>query len=316
MSRQQRILDSIEILNLLGMPRAQQNDRSALCLLALLNLTPEKAWLRAESPLMGITPIMDWCREHYDKDYAPNTRETIRRQTIHQFIDAGIALHNPDDQARSVNSPYNVYQIESNMLELLKAYGSKQWKIKLRGYLSERQTLVEKYAKRREQELIPVVVTPNKELKLSPGEHSVLIKSVIENFAPRFVPGAKLAYVGDTGDKWGLFDEALFQKLGISLDFHGKMPDVVLYHKIENWLLLVEVVTSHGPVDAKRHTELSELFSSSSVGLIFVTAFPTKAEFSRYVSNISWETEVWISENPSHLIHFDGERFLGPYAEN
>ena len=64
----------------LGLPRAQQNERSALCLLALLNLAPGKTWVDAENPLMGITPIIDWVREHYDKEYAPNTRETIRRQ--------------------------------------------------------------------------------------------------------------------------------------------------------------------------------------------------------------------------------------------
>jgi hypothetical protein len=105
-----------QIIISLGFPRAQQNERSALCLLALLNLTPGKAWTDAENPLVGITPIMDWAREHYDKDYAPNTRETVRRQTMHQFCDAGIALYNPDQPNRPVNSPNAVYQIEPTAL--------------------------------------------------------------------------------------------------------------------------------------------------------------------------------------------------------
>jgi hypothetical protein len=68
-----------QIIISLGLPRAQQNERSALCLLALLNLTPGKAWADSENPRMGITPIMDWAHVHYDKKYAPNTRETFRR---------------------------------------------------------------------------------------------------------------------------------------------------------------------------------------------------------------------------------------------
>ena len=58
-----------QIIIALGLPRAQQNERSALSLLALLNLTPGKAWADAENPLVGITPIMNWAREHYDKDW-------------------------------------------------------------------------------------------------------------------------------------------------------------------------------------------------------------------------------------------------------
>lgn len=111
-----------QILISLGLPRAQQNERSALCLLALLNLTPGKSWSKAESPLVGITPIMDWAREHYDKEYAPNTRETVRRQTMHQFCDAGIALYNPDQPDRPVNSPKAVYQIEPAALSLLRTF--------------------------------------------------------------------------------------------------------------------------------------------------------------------------------------------------
>ena len=82
-----------------------------------------------------------------------------------------------------------------------------------------------------------------------------------------------------------------------------------------NWLVLVESVTSHGPVDAKRHSELSRLFSSSSAGLVYVTAFPDRSVMSQYVGQIAWETEVWVADSPTHLIHFNGPKFLGPYAE-
>jgi hypothetical protein len=302
-----------QIIVSLGLPRAQRNERSALCLLALLNLTPGKRWADAENPLIGITPIMDWAREHYDKEYAPNTRETVRRQTMHQFCDAGVALYNPDKSDRPVNSPKAVYQIEPAALALLRTFGTPAWHDNLAAYLAERETLVAKYAKEREQNRIPVEITPGQKITLSPGEHSELIRTIIEDFAPCFAPGSVLVYAGDTGDKWGYFDAALLAGLGVDVDSHGKMPDVVLHYTEKNWLLLVESVTSHGPVDGKRHAELATLFARSKAGLVYVTAFPNRTIMGRYLGEIAWETEVWVADAPSHLIHFNGVRFLGPY---
>lgn len=310
------IESALQILMYLGLPRAQQNERSALCLLALLNLTPDRTWAEAGNPLMGITPIMDWVRIHYGKDYAPNTRETFRRQTMHQFCDAGLAIANPDEPTRPVNSPKWCYQIEASALELLRSFGTNAWNDNLAIYLAKRETLVEQYAKERQQHLIPVEVAPCRKIHLSPGEHSELIRAIIEEFAPRFAPGSVLIYAGDTGNKWSYFNAALLTDLGVGVDSHGKMPDVVLHFVEKNWLILVESVTSHGPVDGKRHAELAKLFAGSSAGLVYVTAFPNRALMGRYLSEIAWETEVWVADAPSHLIHFNGVRFLGPYSED
>jgi BsuBI/PstI restriction endonuclease HTH domain len=108
----------------------------------LINLTPNKLWSDAENPLIGITPIMNWARKHYDKEYAPNTRETIR-QTMHQFCDAGIAIYNPDKLDRPVNSPKAVYQIEPTTLSLLRTFGSALWQEELEKYLVDQETLVD-----------------------------------------------------------------------------------------------------------------------------------------------------------------------------
>ncbi|MGD0890606.1 MAG: BsuBI/PstI family type II restriction endonuclease [Terracidiphilus sp.] len=314
MNKKALIKSALKILAALDLPKAQQNERSALSLLALMNLGPKKEWADAESPLMGITPIMDWIRDNYNKPYAPNTRETIRRQTMHQFVDAGIAVYNPDKPTRPVNSPSAVYQIEPSALELLRSFGKAEWETNLRLYVAEHQSLTARYANARVQNLVPVQIAPNREIKLSPGEHSELIRDIIQSFAARFAPGAVLIYAGDTGEKWGYFEEALLAKLGVIVEGHGKMPDVVLHYPDRDWLLLIESVTSHGPVDGKRHAELAKLFASSTAGLVYVTAFPTRSVMSRYLSEIAWETEVWVADAPSHLIHFNGERFLGPYS--
>ncbi|MEZ4659265.1 MAG: BsuBI/PstI family type II restriction endonuclease [Caldilineaceae bacterium] len=313
MSIQQKIQDALFILDSLGMPRGQRNERSALTLLALLGLKPDDAWADASSPLIGITPIMEFVREHYAREYAPNTRETFRRQTMHQFMDAGIAIPNPDQPDRPTNSPKWVYQIEPNILELLQSFGKPNWEENLEVYFAKRRSLIEQYARRREMEMIPLVIGEQRDLYLTPGEHSKLIRDIIEEFGPRFAPGAEVLYIGDTGSKLGYFVESTFHELGLFFDNHGKFPDVVVYDRANNWLLLIEAVTSHGPVDAKRHLELATLFKDAAAGLVYVTAFPDRATMARYLSEISWETEVWVAATPTHLIHFDGERYLGPY---
>jgi hypothetical protein len=185
----------------------------------------------------------------------------------------------------------------------------------LKGFLRQQEGLAERYARERAMVKIPVSLPEGKQIELSPGAHSELIKTIIEVFAPCFAPGSILAYAGDTGDKWGYFDEKLFASLGVTINSHGKMPDVVLYYKKKDWLLLVESVTSHGPVDGKRHDELAALFSSAKPGIVYVTAFPNRSIMARYLGEIAWETEVWVADAPTHLIHFNGERFLGPYEK-
>ena len=314
MAEENKIADALQVLENIGMPRAQQNDRSALCLLALLDLKKGESWADAKNPLVGITPMMEFARDHYGKQYAPNSRETFRRQTIHQLVAAGIALYNPDDPARPVNSPKAVYQIEADTLTLMRSFGTAAWNKNRAKYLKTRQTLTARYAKERDMKKLPVKLATGETIRLSPGAHSELIKAIIEEFAARFVPGGVLIYAGDTGEKWGYFDKELLAKLGVAVDGHGKMPDVVLYYPDREWLLLVESVTSHGPVDGKRHEELARLFAKSKAGLVYVTAFPSRAIMARYLGEIAWETEVWCADAPSHLIHFNGERFLGPYA--
>ncbi|AQQ71775.1 hypothetical protein SMSP2_02153 [Limihaloglobus sulfuriphilus] len=308
------IEEAILILKDFGLPKEQQNVRSGLCLLALLDLKPAAKWQNASNPLIGITPIMEWMKFYYNKDYKPNTRETVRRQSIHQFVQAGIALHNPDRPDRPVNSPKAVYQISPHVLETVKHFGKTTWKQKLHEFLNKRETLVQQYARERKQYLVAVQINKKKHIQLSPGIHSELIKAVVEDFGARFVPDGKLIYVGDTGNKWGYFDETLLAELGVQVDSHGKMPDVVIFCQKRKWLILVESVTSHGPVNSKRHIELEKMFSKSQAGIVYVTAFPSRSIMARYLNDIAWETDVWVAQDPSHLIHFNGVRFLGPYS--
>ena len=303
-----KIKEALQILIDLGVPKEQQNERTAFCLLALTDIKENSSWVEAQDPLIGITPMMEFAKATYKREYAPNTRETFRRQSMHQLVDAGIALYNPDRPDRPVNSPKAVYQISPLALHIVKLFGKNEYPKAVKLYHEKIGALAEKYQATRNMEMIPVENVEG--LKLSPGKHSQLIKEIIENFAPRFIPGSRLLYAGDTGNKWGYFDEETFEKIDISIDEHGKMPDCIFYLESKGWLILVESVTSHGPIDCKRRIELERLFNTD-ITVIYVTAFPDKQTFTRFTAEIAWETEVWLSDNPTHLIHFNGDKFLG-----
>ena len=308
-----KIDEALGILKALGLPTAQQNERSALTLLALLDLKPQTAWVDASSPLRGITQMMDFFSQYYGKTYKPNTRESVRRLTVHQFLDAGIIIPNPDSPKRPINSGRTVYQIEPAVLEVIQCFGTDEFERCLRAHLINIETLQRKYAQEREMNRIPIKLAGGQKFTLSPGGQNVLISKVISEFCGRFTPGGKVVYVGDADEKWMVFDEEGFINLGITVDAHGKMPDVVIHFQKKDWLVLIEAVTSHGPIDPKRQAELKTLFACCKEKLVFVTAFLTRKDLTRFLGQISWETEVWVAESPDHLIHFNGERFLGPY---
>jgi hypothetical protein len=239
----------------------------------------------------------------------------VRRQTVHQFMQAALIIANPDKPSRPTNSPKAVYQIEPSALNLLRSFGKPVWKGNLQKYLRTVKTLTKLYEREREMQRLPVKLADGQKIKLSPGGQNVLVKKIIEDFCALFTPGGQIIYVGDTKLKWSFYDAKAMAALGVIIEEHGKMPDVVVHHIKKSWLVLIEAVTSHGPVNPKRRQELKELFAGSSAGLVFVTAFIDRHAMLKYLSDISWETEVWVAESPTHLIHFNGERFLGPYED-
>jgi adenine-specific DNA-methyltransferase len=309
----EKVADGLAILNAIKAPKAQQNERSVLTLLGLLDLKADDAWSDVAAPLRGVTELMDWMALHYGKKYAPNTRETIRRYTLHQFIEMGLVLLNPDKPDRPPNSPKNVYQVEPSALALLKSYRTDDWGKNLSDYLRSMEGKNRLRVRARQIERIPVTLPEGVTIELSAGGQNVLIKEIIEQFAPRFTPGARVVYVGDAGEKHLVNDSEYLRNIGVEIDRHGKMPDVVIHYVDRDWLVLVEAVTSHGPVNVLRHNQLKALFAGSHCGLVFVTAFLDRRAMREYLPEIAWETEVWVADAPGHLIHFNGERFLGPY---
>jgi len=301
------------ILEALGLPAAQSNEMSALTLISLCALGPDDRWANATRIRCTVTKgIMDYVRDKFGKVYAPNTRETFRRQVLHQFVQGHIADYNPFEPGLATNSPRAHYAISDAALIAVKAFGTRKWRSAAGKFVAEHGTLRELYSPERESRRVPVTLPDGQKISLSPGRHNEVQRAIVEEFAPRFAPGSELLYFGDTSKKSLVVETTVLVRLNVPYTEHDKLPDVVLYDRKREWLFLIEAVTSHGPVSPKRIVELQAMLENCPAGVVFVSAFPDMAEFRRHAPKIAWETEVWLADAPDHLIHFNGDRFFGP----
>jgi type II restriction enzyme len=206
-----------------------------------------------------------------------------------------------------------VYVLTEEAAEVLKAYRKPAFKKAIKQFIEQFGSLKTAYDKLRETHRIPLLLPDGVTVYLSPGEHNALQVAIIEEFGPRFAPGAKVLYVGDTAKKHVIFERDQLGRLGVPITEHDKLPDIVLYDPRKQWLFMVEAVTSHGPVSPKRHREIESFLGTCQAERVYVTAFLSIADFRKYAADIAWETEVWIAATPDHMIHFNGPKFLGPH---
>jgi hypothetical protein len=318
----QKVLEAQIILKELGFPKQQYNQMCGLVLLTLANVEADSEWANATSVLLTTHFILGLIRINYGVNYAPNSRETIRRHCLHQFEQAGVLVRNRDKPDRATNSALNNYSLNPEIIEILKFYPDGKWKEEIHKFNLEVPKLIERYNREREIHKVPIKLPNGKSFTLSPGPHNKLHADIIHEFCATYVgEGGEVLYIGDTassrneGGKMLHLESKRMEELNIPQLAHDKLPDVVVYDSKRNWLFLIEAVTSHGPVSSKRWEELEEAFKDSEIGRVYVTAFPDSTTFRKYAADIAWETEVWIADKPTHMIHFNGDRFLGPHSK-
>ena len=296
-----------EFLKEIGMPMAQLSDICCLSLLALAGLKPEMKWNEAINKWIRIHDIIAFVNEFYGKQYAENSRETFRKQAMHHFRTAALI----EDNREATNSPNYRYRLTEEVLQLLRNFGLQSWDENISKFMINHEKLIDTYESKKKMTMMPVHINDS-DLKFSPGKHNQLQKAIIEEFAPRFAPGARCLYVGDTIKKDLVRNTDKLHQLGIEITLHGKMPDVILYRADKNWIYFIESVTSVGPISPKRIIEISEMTKKVTAGKIFVTAFPDFATYKRFSESLAWDTEAWIADRPEHMIHMNGDKFMGP----
>lgn len=302
-----KINEAREILKVLGMPKAQQADICCYTLLAMAGLKQETLWADAENEWIRIHDIIQFANTYYGSTYAENSRETFRKQALHHFRNAALVENN----GKATNSPNYKYRLTEETLQMIKAFQTPKWQESLNRFLVYHEKLIDIYASKKKMTMMPVSIN-GADFLFSTGKHNELQKAIIEEFAPRFAPDSECLYVGDTIEKDLVKSVDKLTELGFEITLHDKMPDVVLYREEKNWIYFIESVTSVGPMDSKRILELTEMTENVTAGKIFVTAFLDFKTYKRFSETLAWETEVWIAEIPEHMIHLNGDMFLGP----
>lgn len=302
-----KIEDVKIILSELQVPDSQQSDLCCNAMLALAGLKENDSWESVSNKWIRIHDIIAFLRENYGKIYAENSRETFRKQAMHHFRIAAFI----EDNGKPTNSPNYRYRLTTEMVNLLVTFGTAEWDMQLFNFLANHESLVSQYDKKRSFTKIPVKIN-DVQLSFSTGSHNRLQKAIIEEFAPRFAPHSECLYVGDTIEKDLVKNEQKLRELGFVITLHDKMPDVVLYMPDRDWLLFVEAVTSVGPMSPKRIKEIEAMTDRVTSAIVYVTAFLDFKTFKKFSTELAWETEVWIAEQPDHMIHFNGDKFLGP----
>lgn len=302
-----KLEDARKILTELQVPKAQRNDMCCYTLLALAGLKEKECWADVRNEWIGIHDIMGFIREYYQVTYAENSRESFRKQALHHFRNAAFI----EDNGKATNSPNYCYRLTNEMKELLCAYGTEGWQDILSAFQEQHTSLIELYASKKKLQKMPVKINDN-EFSFSTGKHNQLQKAIIEEFAPRFAPNSECLYVGDTAKKDLVKNEKKLAELGFEITLHDKMPDVVLYSSEKNWIYFIEAVTSVGPMSAERILEIEKMTADVPAGKIYVTAFLDFKTYKKFSELLAWETEVWLAEMPEHMIHLNGDKFLGP----
>ena len=273
----------------------------------MANLKEADSWGNATNAWIRIHDVISYTKENYGVSYAENSRETFRKQAMHHFRNAAFI----EDNGKATNSPNYRYRLTDEMLVLIKTFNTPKWENAKIAFLSAHQSLISLYASKRSMLKMPVKIN-GEDFTFSPGKHNELQKAIIEEFAPRFAPNSECLYVGDTIQKDLVKNIDRLKDLGFVITLHDKMPDVVLYSEEKNWIYFIESVTSVGPMDPKRIREIEEMTTDVTAGKIYVTAFLDFKTFKQFSESLAWETEVWIADMPDHMIHLNGDKFLGP----
>lgn len=255
--------------------------------------------------------VISYVNQYFSENISSGSYDDIRRKDLKLLTVAEIVLQSNPNSA--TNDSTRGYCINPIYADLVKIFGVSDWEFIVKTTLEGVESLEQKLKRQREIKKVSVTLASNKKLEFSNGEHNELQKAIIEVFLPRYGFDSEVLYVGDSSDKYLHLEKEKLQALNFFELSHDELPDVIAYSKSKNWLYLIEAVHTSNPINELRLLQLQKLTQNCKAEIIYVTAFLTRPKFRQFVAEIAWETEVWIADNPDHLIHFNGDKFLGPY---
>jgi hypothetical protein len=313
---------ALEILHAFGIPleglTTRRKEKMAKAFLAVAAVKPGVKWAEVKSEVnkhrLRSREVIRWMNDYLGEAIADSSYDDIRRKDLILPVEAGVVLKAAAQADAKTNDGTRAYAISPECAVVMRLYKTAGWDDALTKLMANRTSLIETLARKRGLTRIPLTIG-DQTFSLSAGAHNVVQKAVVEHFLPLFGSGAEVLYLGDT-EKKNLFHlDAELKKLGFFELAHDKLPDIVAYNKQKNWLFLIEAVDTSNPITELRKAKFEEVTAKCKADIVYVTAFADRATFRKFAKDIAWETEVWIADNPEHMIHFNGDKFFGPYKK-
>ena len=314
-SVQKIINEALEILESVGVPMNTKTERGlermAVCFLAVADIAKDWGKAKANTNLKS-RDIIRFVNHHFQENISSGSYDDIRRKDLELLVLADLIVNSGVNKGSATNDPTRGYSLHPDFLNLIASFKTDKWENNLKLFNKTHPNLAKLLSRKRNLAKIPVTLPDGKPLLFSLGKHNDLQKEIIEQFLPRFGSDCIVLYIGDTSNKSLHIETEELRKLNFFELSHDQLPDIVAYSKKNNWLYLIEAVYSSGPMSETRVLKLKKILKKCKAELIFVTAFFKKADFKKWIIDIAWETEVWTADNPDHLVHFNGHKFLGP----
>lgn len=243
--------------------------------------------------------------------YADNSRETIRDETYRKWREAG-ALHKRSGKATSFPGPVWALAIDfadlfdPSLTDAALDEAVLAWR---ESHLSPGAKLKAAFASYEEQNSTSIKVTlPGGNTRtLEPGIASLILKGVIEHWAPARLAKPVVVSISEPGDKLFTGDNDLLKFLGISIQPSKMVPDAVLADLNEDpvkfWV--VEAVNTDGPIDENRKAQLLTWAQQQKIqpaDCRFLTAFRSRNDPAarKRLKDLAGDTYAWYADEPTN----------------
>ena len=311
--------DAKQILHAVGMPEKLCNPRCVMTFAAFAEIKASDAkWKNVSESYKGTKFIHDFINEQFpnkagldNKGYAENSRETIRDDTIKPWISAGILEAKP---GLATNDKNNSYRFTAHFAALIRSYGTDQWLESLKDYKESHEDYAKylKQAKKIERDYELDFGDIN--IKLKKSGHNKLQIDLL-NSLPKLISKGKpeLLYIGDASDRYLIFEKERMKKLGIHvMSETAKLPDIIMYDPVDVRIIFIEAYYSGGAFTIDRVNEIKRACQCKDVmEVVFITGFQDTKKMLRAFNYVAWDTEMWSADEPTHLVHKNGDKFIG-----
>jgi hypothetical protein len=251
----------------------------------------------------------------FEQRYADNSREQIRDETWPRWLDEGAMRTRPGVATTSSAGRWALTDAFADLFDPSLTGDALMESIE--AFRDNHMTpggKVKALTARERGDLIHAVhvTLPNGTVRyLEPGETSVILKGVIERWAPARLGDPVVLTVSEPGDKIYTADSAVLQRLGIAIDPTTLLPDAVLVDVAltppDFWI--VEAVASDGPINEDRKRALLRWAVEQRIpdgACNFLTAFGSRNASSakRRLKDLAVGTHAWYADEPTRELHW------------